>query len=286
MRLGTSANTAFRNMLQEIESLSEIKLPKDKSVYLLLDVDQTLINPNCYIANPNFKHRKIFDALKKLSKEGIISDAYTQNILAVFRKHRPEILIEENWPDFINETKNLKHTVLALTCLPTGNFIGLNSTIEKWRYDILNNLGINFSNTVENTKLTTEENNYISLYQGIIQTGKYNKNEALKAYLKHSKAKPEAIYFVDDKIDYLQEVENLTQEYKIEFSGYLYQGLKHFKYSDFSPSKAEKQLQVLLNFAKFIHDRDVNTYKISENAQLIDESLYKVLLVESEKLLK
>lgn len=267
-------------MIKTISSVTEVPLFEGKNTSIFLDVDHTIITPHCFIAHPEFKYFRVFDALKKMAQEGRIPEGYIKHVLGIFRNERREVLIEVEWLSFTQRVKERGCKLLALTSLNTGIFPAMDCTVEEWRYNILRDLGIVFSEHDKIEKLTDDYVDYTINYRGIIQTGKYSKADSLEAYFTTINTKPKKIIFFDDRLSKLEEIESKAAEHNIEYIGYLYKGVECLQFSNYVAEKAHGQLEVLLKYGKLLRDEDVLIYRPKKGEELIDDTQYRLILDE------
>jgi hypothetical protein len=271
-------------MIKAINSIKEVNLDIGADVSVFLDVDHTIINTNCFIAHPKFQYFRVFDALKKLMQEGRVAKDYAQFILGVFRTGRCELLIEDEWLEFIQGVKNKGAKLLALTSMNTGEFPGMSPLVEEWRYNILKDLGVVFSENNKIEKLTNDAQDYVINFHGIIQTGKYSKYDSLKAYFQNLDIKPKTIVFFDDRQNHLDEVAKFAAGNDLNYQGYLYRGVMNFQFSEYVVQHANRQLEILLKQGKFLSNAEIISGQDGGKKELIDDAGYNLILTESANL--
>lgn len=207
-------------------SLDEIgRLFKGASPYdgIFLDVDDTLITPQSLMFRPQGSPDFI-DALKKRSPE--ISNF--MNILGNWRLQRKVMLVDGKWPDYIALAMNKGAPVFGLTKMDTGRF-GPMESVEDWRVEELKSQGIHLTSAVneqEFIKLRVKGDHYSCFYKGVLFTSLFSKGELLHDFLDHTELTFKKIIFVDDRLDYLEDIERTCFEREIDFLGVHFHAVK------------------------------------------------------------
>ncbi len=108
-------------------------------------------------------------------------------------------LLDNRLPHLFDALHEQKVPIIALTHTRTGPFESIPS-MEHWRYNIVNNLGLRFSfdEKKHTFHLTKMPKPYPSFFKGIILTGHHNKGAVLKTFLHKIKKIPKRILFFDD----------------------------------------------------------------------------------------
>ena len=194
------------NINSAYEILDIAKNLPDNTVFFL-DVDDTIITPK----SKTFRkapYNKIIDQIK-LNKDNI--DNYKE-ILSNWRKQRKIILLDEQWPEVIQKLKD-NFLVYALTKIDIGEF-GNISSMEDWRYNELKGLDVVFSQQAIDKNYVS---NGSSFYHGILMTGDNSKSNTLNNFNELLSLK--SIVMVDDRIEYLRDIENYCNNNEIFFTG-------------------------------------------------------------------
>jgi hypothetical protein len=247
--LGVFAMLAHYQIAQAVPKFLEARTAADVMNYLrdlpegtkvFADIDDTFITPSSktFRAPP---YNKLIDVIKKNK------DKYAnyQEIVSNWRLQRKVMLIDNDWP-LILEMLKAKHKVYGLTKMDTGKFGNIES-MEKWRYQELRSLGIEFS---DNTELP-ESINGAAFYKGIFITGDNSKSQTLSYYLKY--LQPQTIVLIDDRQEHLEDIEKFCQKHAIAFKGILFNGLEKFKDKP-DPAVALFQRQYLIKHAQWLED--------------------------------
>jgi len=226
------------NLEQYINSL-----PKNSVIFI--DIDDTIITPQSSSFRVSDNQINIIDKIKKNK------DNYPnyEEIISNWRLSRKIVLLNENWPNFINKLKQ-KYLVFALTKIPeTGKFGNIES-IEKWRYEELKSLNIEFS---QPSFLSNYQpgNNLPTYYNGIFITGKKSKSETISQYL--SRLNPSKIVLIDDKLDNLQDISDFCISNHIQSECFLYREIEAIKGTP-KPEIMEWQFHNLIQHEKWFED--------------------------------
>mgnify|MGYP002084080293 FL=1 len=255
MSLSTAALASLNGMeqittahtLKEVqEALSKVK----EGAVIFLDVDDTLITPKSNIFRAKSPYRFLIDDLKKNK------DHYPnfEAILSHWRLQRKTILVCQEWPELINTLKR-SYPLYALTKMESGS-IGDIPSMEKWRYEELQEMGISFTpifnGTSEETFVTYSSKAHPpAFYKGIFITGSFNKSDVLHAFLKTQK--PTQIVLVDDREEYIKDALEECNRQSIPFLGVLFKGTELILGQP-NPKVAEFQKQYLLEKAQWLED--------------------------------
>ena len=227
------------NSIQEVKSVFEQATQDDLFVF---DIDQVLLEPEDLPLQPRFyenpKLKKIFDDFEAFIKNKNNPEAYEKLTFSKSMLQCKIQPIEQALIDNILAIQKRNIKVIALTAYHTGRF-GLIERLEAWRYDLLLNLGLNFSDSFVPkeimfdklqkseyaTKYKSEKGKDLSptiFYKGIICT-LFPKGIALKAFLEKIKYKPKCIYFFDDRPKNVESVVEEMKKMGIKCQGFVYQ---------------------------------------------------------------
>lgn len=169
------------------------------------DVDDTLITP----VSPTCG---MIDEIKSQKEQ---YPNYT-NILSTWRLHRKARLLDKQWPMVLKTIKK-NAPCYGLTKVDVGMFGDIPS-MEEWRWNELNRMGIVFSEEEEALK---QGGLGSSFYRGIFMTGAASKSETLRQFNQYTKAS--TLVLVDDHIDNLNELNIFCAAQDKHFIGILYQ---------------------------------------------------------------
>lgn len=214
-------NSSTNSTIIEITDFDLVKqylLKAKVDSLVLIDVDDCIITPVSAMFVGNSTHRFFIDDLKKDKAKYANFD----EILETWRKNRKIKLLNNAWPNLIEQVTKNGADVYALTQL-TGIKVG-SDTLREWRYKELNSFKINFiahfMNSSEATIIEAEEGNKALFYKGIFITGARKKGLVLEQIL--TKIMPNEIIFVDDRIDHVHDLADVCKAKMIDYVGICY----------------------------------------------------------------
>ena len=208
---------------------------------IFIDIDDTIITP----VSKTFRKspcNKLIDGIKK-NKDKYPN--YTE-IVSNWRLQRKAMLIDENWPLRLAQLKE-KFAVYGLTKMDIGKFGNIES-MEKWRYQELKSLGIEFSNRFNIPEGTV---NGASFYKGLFMTGLNSKSQTILHYAQYLKTN--TMVLLDDREESLEDVKQFCEKYAIGFVGILFKGLEQFRDTP-DPAIALFQKKHLIQDAEWLED--------------------------------
>ena len=183
----------------------------DQKTWIIFDVDFTLILPKepilwgiaepCLEAialkiNPQFKERdRMYDwslVLRDMEWE----------------------LVNNDSPRLIRAFQEKGATVIALTAMPHGA-IGVLPSMADWREGQLHAFGFDFG-------LSSPKTKFLKYQNGVIYSDRAPKGQTLVDFLKHLEVRPERIIFVDDRLDFIESMEQSMKEEGIPLTCYYY----------------------------------------------------------------
>lgn len=278
--------------IQEIDSFKEVKTileNVDPQTLVIFDIDDTLFSPeNIYFQTWFFTNEK-GKAFHKKVQEYIETKEnpkeYYKKLVAKEMRDSQNILIEPIISDIIQNLENKKIKTIALTSFNTGSMGGdIILSLPQWRYEKLKNKGIDFSPSFGNQEIifdhfTSKAHRHPMFYKGILLTDAFSKGEILGAFLDRVNWKPSNVIFFDDRLNYLESVEEEMKNRGIPFKGYLYKGAQHL------PRKIDKeildiQLQHLKKHNEFISDEEAREILFLQNLQTFTTKDGKVITIE------
>lgn len=210
--------TPITNMIEAKASLENV----DQGTLVIFDVDRTLVMMKDQLLNGGksaFKKKiKTYPAYTQLTK------SEQETLLSIVLLKAPLQIIEQDAIGYIDQLQSKNIKTIFCTTLETGPF-GLIPSIEQWRMDTLDQLGLNFRGAfpeLSYIKFYPQMENSPIFKEGALITAKRTKGEVLKLFLETIDWKPKKIIMLDDK---LSEIESVVEELKdssIEFLGFHY----------------------------------------------------------------
>jgi hypothetical protein len=254
------ATAALFGEIHTIDSLEQMAphLKKaGKESLIVFDIDETLVISD----KPEFQ-RVNFEAHKPIIKEvmqGMDPQKKPLLINAMLLLSEP-VLIEEKTPALIKSWQAQGIKTMTLSNAMSGKLDGVDF-IER-RIKQFHRLGLDFSSAFKDHEelIFFDCNVYFGasarFKKGVLhsngchQTSGKNpeKGEILLQFLKTVNCAPKKLFFADDKLEIVQEVEQALKKVRpeIEFTGFHYQGARHFPSKILSPEEMKKAWQYLI----------------------------------------
>lgn len=230
----TQAEVISMSTMQEVENkvMELVAHFPPQDMLAVFDIDMVLTQPsNPAFQMPNMQRNR---AEIKVLLKGITPEQ-KDILLNLITKSSDPVLIEQDTPEIIKTIAAKKIKTMALTASLTGQ-LGKIKNLEVWRYEVLKNLGIDFSNSFPQTSEIKFNNvpEYIRrkpvFYKGILCSNgdgnKNNKGDALVLFLEKISFSPKVVIFVDDKKENLENVEQALVKFNphIKYIGVEYKG--------------------------------------------------------------
>ncbi len=212
-----------------------------ENAVIFIDIDDTIITPvsKTFRKSP---YNKLIDYIKKNKNR---YENYSE-MISNWRLQRKIMLIDAQWPILLKQLKE-KFSVYGLTKMDIGKFGNIES-MEKWRYEELKSLGIEFS---DNFNITEHTINGASFYKGLFMTGANSKSQTISYFFQYLKTN--MIVMLDDRQEYLADIQQFCDKHKIEFFGILFKGLEQFDDTP-DPAIALLQKEHLIKHAEWLED--------------------------------
>lgn len=236
-----------------INSFTEVNFDHyDKDTLVLIDVDETLIQPvDAVLINQHNPKQKQFR--KKLKEKYNLVDQKAADYrarLVLEQAKRP--LIEPIIISIVKELQSRNVSVIAFTGMNTGKKDTL--LMEQWRYEHLSSLGFHGSWEERIQYFEPIHGKKPVFYKGVLCTGLFDKGPVFKTFLETFNVAPKKVVFFDDTLDYVLSVEKICKEKGIAFEGYVYKGAKTAAWDD---ELFEAQADWLINHNEWLDDAAV-----------------------------
>lgn len=226
----------------------------DENALVVFDVDYTLIVPNDLILGPS-GHTHLLKSIKKIQalpekEELLLSKVFLQYQVS---------LVDEKILTILNKLKQKGVKVIALTAMNTGEF-GTISNMEQWRVEQLASLGIflEWSSLKEDTcelKGFQGKKTPPVFKQGVLASAHYPKGKVLCAFLKQKQLNPSKIFFIDDRMEYIDSVESELDKASIEHISFHYTACTD-QASPIDEKIADFQFQHLIEQGDWLSDEE------------------------------
>ena len=251
-------------MIESIRSFAKVRFddlpPKSLVVF---DVDETLITPADILLKPAGRG---FKGWEKINPEQIL------HYLTIMLASETYILVDDNIPGIIQNLFPKGISAIGLTACSTGA-VGVIQSMEKWRFDQLKAVGIDFSPFFPEeyvfSELVVETSRPPIFKKGILFTGdfqaahKSTKGELLGVLFDRMNWRPEQVVFIDDDRKHVEAVRDMLGQRKIPFRGYLMER----PLLELNEKVAEFQIQTLLDSNKWISDKQAKILGLLEVKQ-------------------
>lgn len=239
--LGSCSAYAEIRQTHDLQSIKREIFASSKDTLFVFDIDFVLVTPtdDVFLLTITEEGQQlqsnIYDDLWKRLPKHSVDELHT--ILMTTQEWRP---VTPNTAQVFNQIRAKGYKVLGLTALITGS-VGVIPSMESWRAEQLERLGIVFDKSFVNAKSgsldpyitgisdyysKSQRASFPTAYNGIIFTTFIPKGEALNAYLQFAKLKPKKIIFIDDRLANLESVQEYCQKYGIEYIGFEYTAIK------------------------------------------------------------
>lgn len=232
------ATTIIAREIQNIrETLNHITEP---DCLVVFDLDNTLINPPTDLGSDQWFNHLIAEQLAL----GLDANAAVAEVLPLYFHIHHQIDIVPTEPDLVQTLQQI--------CAKCNHVIGLTSRslpIVERTLAQLARQQLNFPR--QSPKQILPNGHQLPLPQPhiyreqILFCGQNDKGAALVAYLQAIDYRPAQIIFVDDRLKYVQAVEQALQNSGIKFTGLRYTGCDH-KVRNFNPSATQTELAAFL----------------------------------------
>lgn len=221
-------------LFAEIVEINRIDEASDKlsrvspSSLVLFDVDYTLLFPQDAIMQP------CGEALRKKYRKEILDETsntppqkYTpDDLFSRVWLAQKNGLVEDQLPSVIADLQKRSIKVMGLTAA-VGEKFGVIPSGADWRIEELRRCRISFAPAFPDQAVLTfpslTTKSYIPLFKGgILFSALAPKGAVLESFLQAIQWKPEEVVFFDDRLPYLQSVEESMAKMGIPFLGFYY----------------------------------------------------------------
>ena len=245
--------------VKEIAAIEQAFAGATPSTLVLVDIDNTIIEPRANMFRAGSADGKFIDNLKR--QRYAIKN--WDELLANFRLSRKMLLVHKKWPTIINELKARNVPVYALTQLDHGP-AGRIPRTAAWRYKELAHFGIKFTATYTGfeEKELIPATGHISeagysesaiFYRGFFMNGYFSKGAVVEKII--AELKPTNIIFVDDRADHVASVAEACAKTKTPYIGIIYRGTELIKGKP-NPKIIAYQREQFLKYKEWVDDEE------------------------------
>ena len=193
----------------------------DENALVVFDVDYTLLVPDdCILTPAGEKYR--LNLMKKHRDLHGKGDVLESKILLQAKMS----LVDKKILSILERLKQKNIKVIALTARSTGR-CGLISNAEQWSVQQLASVGINldwsFPKMDSIVLKDFEGKKTLPIFKrGILFSARYPKGQVLSAFLKKMQWKPSKVFFIDDRMIYIDSVESELDKENIKHVSFYY----------------------------------------------------------------
>ena len=198
----------------EIHSLDEVLLKVSSNTLVVLDIDETLLTTSQMLGSDFWFQNKIqkyaFEGLDK--KEAL---AKTLPDYINFLTQSKVKLIESQAPVLVHKLQRMGVTVVGLTS--RSSELAYVTTAQ------LQSLNINLNRTpIKLDELGLSSHLPHHYFEGILYSKSLHKGKVLLDLINHTNFPIDRLVFVDDKMEYIQELQETCEANQIEYTGLRY----------------------------------------------------------------
>ena len=217
---------------------------------VLINVDDTIITPKSLMFHYNSPYRTFVGELESLQK----SQPNIHELIASLILQRQVMLIESDWPRFINKLKSKGALVFGFTRLNTVT--ARIKDFDEWQYKQLESLAIEFTgeiNKQEMFKFDGKNKESPIFYKGIIFTTYVSKEETLRQFLSITRIAPRNIIVFEYRKSNLNNIDKFFRTIDLDCFGIEYLGFEELQGIP-DDKLVEFQKETLLRDGKWLED--------------------------------
>lgn len=258
-----NANNIRINIIatNDIEVIQEYLRQYDHKAIVFLDIDDTIITPVSNTFRSTSPYRHLIDEIK-MNRNNLPN---FDTIISSWRLNRKVMLVSEQWPVIIDETKKNGIFVYALTQKDSG-CSGLMESIEEWGYQELKSFGIEltpkFNDQETSVLLVSGPTLPATFHKGIFTTGGFGKDQVVKKILEF--VDPAIVVVIDDRSDHVQKVGKMCEKNNVPYLGIIFRRVDLFEGIP-NPEVAEYQRKHLIETGEWLEDEAANQCILSKN---------------------
>lgn len=236
----------------------------DQSSLVMINIDDTIITPKNIMLRYHSIYRNFMNDIVK----GAEKNLNLRKAVAAYFLQRKIMLVEPNWPEFIEKLKNTGALVYGIHAINPGLYY-ITKDPEDFIYQEIQSLGINFTQTIGNQtilKVPLKMNQYGFFYKGILFASELTRNQALLSFLKFSNIMPTKIIIIDVNKHQLQSINNLISNVRTDYYPVNYIGIENLQMST-NPDIINLQQQTLINQNQWLEDDEAELILKTQNQQ-------------------
>lgn len=225
----------------EISVLMQAASKLEPGDIAIFDYDDVLAFTPYFTSTGPLSITPLFNRIKN-SKKTNNNDEVVKEMSSLLKDATYKSVAQE-MPNFVKQLQERGVNTLVLTQLGAGSY-GVIDSMAQWRISALKKLGYNFDISWRNLKKTSFDNATqkitfprvviaspdIPVYmEGVLFAGGFKKEEVLQMFLKHSKNKPNKIFFIDDSKKNVQAIQAVAEKLKVKYIGVHYTAVENLK---------------------------------------------------------
>lgn len=196
----------------------------DKDTLVFIEIDDTLMMPQSLMfsfdSNP---YRVFIDNMISLGKR---MPSYNSAVATWYQQRKVKV-VEDGWIDFINRLKARGVAVYGLCSMPLHLV-----NIEEKRYIETKDLGITFSNSINNQQdmvIEKKEAWFSRFYKGIIFTGPYSKSHTLLEFLRVTNNVPSKMLIISSIKHEVKAIDSALRIFNMDYRSVHYLGSREVR---------------------------------------------------------
>jgi hypothetical protein len=241
------ANITQGETLEAFQKMTENATPQSLVIF---DINDTVLVTDEELFQSSHKYQR-------LALQYELEEIYSKDLLEQFwnfvRLKSSRRLIDSTVVELVLSLQNRNTKVIALTTAGMGP-LNEGLSLEDWKLNILEGFRINFSKSFPEDPclrfdylLTKHPKRYAGFKKGIVFTCGLSKGLVLSLVLKKLNYKPDAIFFIDDKLKNLLSVEEVCKKLNIPFRGYHYTAVQQVGLKALDKKKIHAEFEAFLN---------------------------------------
>ena len=224
---------------------------------VVFDVDNTLLAADDMILRP-CGEEIFYERFNLFGKT--MSEEQLKGLGSIVLMHRTCRCVHNQMPQLVRSLQARGIKVIALTALFTGKF-GIINNMEDWRGYEMAELGFDFSKAFPTHNHIVfgdiMRDRSLPVYKnGILFSVRHTKGEVLQAFLRRVKFRPERVFFIDDRRDYIDSVHESMKAEEIDCRSIHYTA-EEFANDVLDKSVLEKQFDHLRAHEQWLSDLEI-----------------------------
>ncbi len=225
----------------------------DKGALFVFDIEGVLIT----CSDPTFHdfNKEHFEKVCSDYKKIVSAEDY-ERLYSIVMKSREVEIVDGRIYALLDRLAQKKIHTIGLTHSATGR-LGEIESVESWRLQELQRLGINFEMLSPFSKETMFQKlqgpeGAPHIKNGVIFTAKLDKQKVLKEAFKLLDVRPKSVLFIDDRMDNILAFQAFCKKLKIPFQGFHYTAVCARPKKHVDEKLIELQLNILFKDGRWV----------------------------------